>query len=465
MDMKKLMACLAATLLTSCAHQEACRLERVKVHTLHQYHEHRGGLLYACDTYGITDPSITSIVDVVNSLTVTNWDSRYDEQDYVCLKKTIDKGSRVLDYTVKVSRPRNSDPWALEAMGSTDQGQYLELCYIVEERTPGVKNVSPFVSTNDADGNPILIDGMTQEHLESKKPNPTQQSLSNLLSRIDRIRVVDAGMAEGDLVLLSTNEAEIAEVLLDTSAPKQIESFRACFNIVEDTNTFGHCMCLGWPTFEFISGKTVVTRIGFHHGQSIRWSEWKYDAFLKRNEDVLSWLASNGVPQPKKAYEADLAQAEESRKQYERWLAAAPESIRAQVRALDWGNPFAPQDDLKAIRESLSSTASPEAQVLSLFKWYGSGCGPWSGFPSYEELPNALLMQIPTAVLLQSLTNTLSDAHVEGAARFFTSSDFNRRRNPDRKTLPDDLKRRIREHVIRQKDQHKAGQVEYYLPK
>lgn len=460
--MKKLILFLAVVLLSSCAFGEGYRLENIKVKTLHQYHKKRDGLLTISDIYGITDLNITSIEDAVNSFTVTNWDSRVDKKDYVGLKKAVDKESMVLDYTVRVYRPWNSSPSRIEAMGATDQGQYLELHYFVKERRKKEKDVSSFISRTNSNGNPMLIDNMTKEYLESKKSNPTQQSLNDMLSKIDRIRVVDAGMPGKDLVVLRANEFDKMKVFLDTNSKEQIESLKSYFSIVEDPETFAHCQCLGRPTFEFFSGKTLVTRISLHHGKSIRWSEWKHDALLNSNKDVLNWLAVNGVPQPKESYEADLERAEQSRKQYEKWLMSAPKSIRTQVR----GNyPFASEDEINKIHETLSSAVSPESQALSLFKWYGSGCGLWSGYPSYEELPNKLLMQIPTSILLQALTNDLSDAHIEGAARFFTSREFNSKRYPDRKMLPDDLKKRICEHIMRQNDKQKIGQMEHYLPK
>ena len=467
MDMKKLILILAVALLSLGAHQESYRLENIKVKKLRQNHKDRDGLLTIDDTYGITDPNITSIEDVVNSYTVTDWDSRYDKKDYVGLKKTFDKGSTVLDYTVRVYRPWNSPPSRIEAMGATDQGQYLELSYFILEKRKKEENVSPFISTTDSKGNPMLIDRMTKEHIESKKSNPTQQSLNDMLSKIDRIRVVDAGMSGDKLVFVNDNNSGNAKVFFDTNSKEQIESFRSYFTIVEDPKTFGHCMCVGWPTFEFLSGTKLVARISLHHGRSIRWPEWKYDGVLSRNKDVLNWLAANGAPQPKESYEADLARAQESRKQYEQWLMAVPGSIRTQVRELLGRGDyiFASEDDINAIYATFSSTASPESQALSLFKWYGSGCGLWSGYPSYEEMPNKLLMHIPTGILLKALTSDLSDAHIEGAARFFTSREFNNRRYPDRKMLPEDLKKRIREYIMRQTDRQKIGQMETYLPK
>ena len=466
--MKKLILLLAITLLPSCIHQESYRLENLKAKTLFHNQGIRDGLQWFAGVYGVTDPKITSIEDIVNSFTITDWDTKYEKQDYVFLGKTINKGGMVLKYVIRISRPLNSSPSDIEAMGATDQGQFLQLHYIVDERRADEKEESsPLNSTVDSEEDPMLTDDMIKERLDSSELVPTQQSINDMLSKIDRIRVMATGMAGDELVFFSDDESDKPKVLLDTNSKEQIESFKSCFSIVEDYNIRFYCACSGWPTFEFLSGSTLIARVSLHHGVSIRWSEWNSDANLSRNEDLLDWLAANGVPQPKESYEADLVRAEESRKKYEQWLLAVPESIRIQVRELldrvDYT--LASKDDINAIYENFSSSASPESQALTLFEWYGSGCGLWSGYPGREDMPKAFLMKIPTSVLLQALTNDLSDAHIEGAARFFTSREFNRYRYPDRKLLPDDLKKRIREHIKQQKDDFKTNRIEAYLPK
>jgi hypothetical protein len=52
--------------------------------------------------------------------------------------------------------------------------------------------------------------------------------------------------------------------------------------------------------------------------------------------------------------------------------------------------------DLAPVQESLAAAyPEPRARVLALFRWFGSGAGPWTGFPVYEQLAEQILLQLP----------------------------------------------------------------------
>src|SRR5262245_34806596 len=117
------------------------------------------------------------------------------------------------------------------------------------------------------------MDRATADYLASRPPDPTQQSIDALLNRVTRVRVVPVGNYRQAATELRT--------LLDTSDPASLVSFRNCFLIVEDPETFGHCMCFGDPHLELFAGDQLAATIGYHHGVAIRWDAWKHDAWLK----------------------------------------------------------------------------------------------------------------------------------------------------------------------------------------
>src|SRR4051794_10972014 len=120
-----------------------------------------------------------------------------------------------------------------------------------------------FVPITDADGNVRgVMDRATADYLASTAPDPTQRSIDALLGRVTRVRVVPVGnfMVGGE-----------RRTLLDTSDPESLADFRGCFAIVEDPETFGHCMCLGDPHLELYAGEGLAATIGYHHGFAIRW--------------------------------------------------------------------------------------------------------------------------------------------------------------------------------------------------
>jgi hypothetical protein len=118
----------------------------------------------------------------------------------------------------------------------------------------------------------------------------------------------------------------------------------------------------------------------------------------------------------------------------ERWLKPMPECLRPfEEEMVRQGNP-----DLHAIQEVLGEAyPAAQEQVLALFGWFGSGAGPWSGFPSYESVPERLLLFHSTLLLVETLkAATPTDRQWIGAARYFAGWEFGRTKKSDRRLLP-----------------------------
>jgi hypothetical protein len=106
-----------------------------------------------------------------------------------------------------------------------------------------------------------IMDRATAEYLASQAPDPTQQSIDAMLKDVTRVRVVPVGNFRQGATEIRT--------LLDTSDLASIGSFRNCLKIIEDPETFGHCMCLGDPHIELYVGDGLAATIGYHHGVAI----------------------------------------------------------------------------------------------------------------------------------------------------------------------------------------------------
>jgi hypothetical protein len=292
-----------------------------------------------------------------------------------------------------------------------------------------------FIPMRDERGNLTgLMDQATADYLASRAPDPTQASLDALLADVTRVRVVPfANLVKG---------AKEPKVLLDTSDPASLASFRRCFAIFEDPDSFGHCMCFGDPHIELYAGDRLAATLGYHHGFTVRWDAWKHDAQLKEPDRLLDWMSAHGVHGPRAEVEAAQRRAEESARQAERWLAAMPECLRPFWGQLDpFPDPALHGASLDALR---AAHPSPEAQVLALLGWFGSGAGPWSGYPSYEAAPEQLLLHYPTQLLVEALTATAPTApQWAGAARYFAGWDFRKTKQGDGQLLPAGLKQQL----------------------
>lgn len=292
-----------------------------------------------------------------------------------------------------------------------------------------------FVPIRDEDGRVTgAMDRTTAAFLASTAPDPSQDSLDALLRTVTRVRVIPfANLVYGATEL---------RTLLDTSDPDSLAAFRRCFAINEDPATFGHCMCCGDPHVELYAGGQLVATLGYHHGLSIRWSAWKSDAFLKEPELLLDWLSAHGVDGPRREVEAARHRDEESRRNAERWLEATPACLRPFWEQM--GNTHDPAVHCSLLEALSGDIPEADEQVLTLFGWYGSGVGLWSGYPAYESMPERLLLYYPIDTLVAVLERSApTEAQWRGAARFF--GDFYRVKKKDRKLLSMQLKQRLLE--------------------
>ncbi|HSF81475.1 MAG TPA: hypothetical protein VLA49_09590 [Anaerolineales bacterium] len=294
-------------------------------------------------------------------------------------------------------------------------------------------------------------------------PNPTQRSMDILIEKVTRARILAGGVSQG--------KALGDEVLLDVADPQAVIALRECLTIVEDERTFGHCMCLGDQALELYAGEQLAATIGLHHGRSIRWEAWKYDALLKDGLRLLAWMAEQGLTSPLEAFQEAQLREYVQRQALARWQQAMPACLypfAEQMLATSGGMasfiPLAHQGQPGRIEEVTAKLApllevlavaypQVEARILALLQWYGSGLGPWSGFPAYESVAEGLLLAFPLDQLLAALTHPqLAPAQLEGAARFFAGYDFSKYRAAEIKLLPADLKQQLLEHSFKTED-------------
>lgn len=172
-------------------------------------------------------------------------------------------------------------------------------------------------------------------------------------------------------------------------------------------------------------------------------------------------LAAMKLPLSKSYDEdADAAAALKSQKDRQRWVAATPQSLSALEPGPD---PLVSQGDIARMATALAKQYPNASQrILALYAWFGSGAGPWSGFPSYESVAEELLMKHSTEALLAPLDSPeLSETQLEGAARLLGGWIFWNKRPDDLKQLSPELKKRLLAQAMRggnDKDKHSRAQ-------
>lgn len=225
-----------------------------------------------------------------------------------------------------------------------------------------------------------------------------------------------------------------------------------------------HCMCEGSPAIHVTKGAHGLLTLTIHHGRSIRASIWESDAPLTDSEPLLVWFDSRGIAGPRREVEDMKVRSEASARARARWLAAVPAPLRDTPEALlfTYGDPGAGQSTQHLKAALVRAEPSSFKQIRQLYGWYGSGAGPWSGFPSYEQLPEDMLLTYATADLLSAATaDDLSECETEGAARLFAGWTFSQARPQDVGRLPSPLKVRLLQHSLQSTDKDKRQRAEH----
>lgn len=104
---------------------------------------------------------------------------------------------------------------------------------------------------------------------------------------------------------------------------------------------------------------------------------------------------------------------------------------------------------------------SPDNQILALLSWYGSGLGPWSGYPIEEGFAALLLSDYPIAQIIHVITaQPLTSAEAEGAARYLADDIDLHDDVRANQLLPASLKQEFITRALQSGDQDKILRAE-----
>ncbi len=249
-------------------------------------------------------------------------------------------------------------------------------------------------------------------------------------------------------------ESEMVEpkVLYETTDPEEIA--RLAETLQTGPGSGAHCMCVGTLIYE-IEFRAGIRRISLHHGESVRVDNEFENLPLLSPDACIDWLSAHGVTFVREQYEEDRRQRAKSASQAERWRTLLPSSL---VPFFD-GRGFEGKPPSEWTAALAVEYPDLQQRAIVLLRLFGSGAGPWSGYPSYEGMPETLLLEMPLEVLLAAAAEASDDRGTEGAARLFAGWYFGRQRPGDRAALPAELKRRLLTHAERSADEDKRARA------
>ncbi len=285
----------------------------------------------------------------------------------------------------------------------------------------------------------------------SNAPQPAPDALKAVLAKATRVRVIEGGMFGG--------RALGTDVRLDSSNPDDLFGLRDRLRI--EAGPGGHCACLGGHAMELYAGQKLLATFGLHHGMTIRWEAWKDDARISSPDVFVSWMQAHGVPEPfeelrKLRHAARVTQAATTK-----WEAAAPAALKPLLAEAMKGQ-LGSTELLLAMDAAVPDEPEKARQLL---KWFGSTGGKWTGAPTYQELPEKLLVKFRRQVVVEAMLDDEGDVRedallLEGMARFVSGRIFLEQRASDISYFSKELKDALMKHALVSGDRDKPQALE-----
>jgi hypothetical protein len=257
-------------------------------------------------------------------------------------------------------------------------------------------------------------------------------------------------------------------ILYTSVNPKDISELRESLTILSPKQWF-RCACLPLISIELSRKGKELGVISIYEEMTIGFSPWEGDVLIRDGGKLLNWFEARGISEQLGALAEEWAKEKAVRAGAEHWFGALPASLRASWSTLmddqNWW--LFSSDVIPAFADSLKPSLAREfpgvkERIRALFSWFGSGAGPWSGYPAYEDVASHLLLEYQASDLLAAIQGVpLTESQMEGAARFFSGYCYAHQPCPPEDStliplIPNELKRSFLAHALKSSDQDKV---------
>ncbi len=303
------------------------------------------------------------------------------------------------------------------------------------------------------------------------------EELLALIGQADKVMVYHKARIENATLLYSSKNARVISGLKAAMAVEPV---------LNETRYI--CLCIGSPEIRLFRRQKELVRFSFFLGTFVEATIWSHRARILDEEKMLHWFDARGIHGPRRDSNERGAEAAADVANIERWMKAMPASVRElwprimNARPLDVGmNIFVPQGspgpsrastagksaayvttpEIKELNEALDKEfPDPRRRIRALFAWFGSGSGPWTGYPAYEGVVENLLHEYKKPELVAAIAGAnLTEAEKEGAARFFAGWIADGWRPADNSLLSTELKRSLLAHSLKSPDKDKRARA------
>jgi hypothetical protein len=270
-----------------------------------------------------------------------------------------------------------------------------------------------------------------------------QTQISNLFALVD----------QADEMVVYSEGFRRESVVYQSSNRKDFEALKSAITLKPKGGPFV-CACTDGPEISLLRNKKEIAAIWNHQGTAIGSSVWEGDWKISDPDRWLRWFDARGMTYARDFFNQMQAGERKAVSDETRWMSAMPSSLKPLwSKARSQYDPPLSFPDLQPLNVAVAKQY-PDTydRIRALMAWFGSGAGPWSGFPGYEEIPAKLLRQYPTADLIRAVDGrNLSEQELEGAARILGSWTGVSEHTP----IPAELRRTLLEHCQKSSDQDK----------
>jgi hypothetical protein len=192
----------------------------------------------------------------------------------------------------------------------------------------------------------------------------------------------------------------------------------------------------------------------------LRFPGWSGDAPIANITNWLNWFDQRGIPAPRLEVEHEEAREKAAEAAEERWKKGMPSGVRE-----IWDKTSQNRDTIRPDSQLFADVLQREFpqkdnRIRAIFKWYGSGMGPWSGYQAHEQIGETLLLQYSTKELVHALDDVEWDDQLkEGVARLFAGWDFNSQRPEANTQIPSELKSMLLTYSLKSSDEDRIGRA------
>lgn len=285
----------------------------------------------------------------------------------------------------------------------------------------------------------------------------TPPLVANAKSRQEQISDLFILIDQADEMVVYSEGFKREFVVYRSSKRKDFDELKSAITLKRKGGPFV-CACMDGPEIALLKNKKEIAAVWNHEGTAIGSSVWKGDWENSDADRWLRWFDARGMKSAREFFNQMQSEYRKAAVDERRWLEAMPSSLKPLwPNALSQYHPPMEFPDLKPLDAALvKQYPDTQDRIRALLTWFGSGAGPWSGFPGYEEIAAKLLRQYPTAELISAVERAnLTDQELEGAARILGSWTP----IPDPTQIPAELRRTLLDHCLKSSDQDKLGRA------